>query len=158
MTNIIVQLKDAHGELLTIINAKTALIKDGKMDEFQKLLMSERKHLQKLNQLEDKRIDQTEKIFDTLHINTEDKNVTILLEHLPEGKEKESLEKATAELIDQIVEIKHVEQLNTELVQQSMEFIQLSLDMLQPSIRNMNYNQKTNQSTGNNKSVFDSKA
>ena len=80
-----------------------------------------------------------------------------MLDRLSNENEKLSLEKVTAKLTECIVKIKQQEQLNEALLKQSMQFVQLSLDMLNPSIKNMNYNQKQSQVMAE-RSVFDSKA
>lgn len=84
--------------------------------------------------------------------------MTNLLAYIDDGTEKTEFEKVMSALIDAIVELREVEQLNKELMEQSMQLVQLSLDMLQPSINRMNYDGKQNIQESTKRSVFDSKA
>lgn len=70
---------------------------------------------------------------------------------------REGLEKTAVALTNVITRLKEQKQLNQALIQQSMQFVELSLDMLSPSIRNMNYGEKKS-SGPKGRSVFDSKA
>src|SRR5699024_12222803 len=72
-------------------------------------------------------------------IENTDKTVTVLLEQMEEGQQKRKMEASVSRLIDYIVQIREVEQLNKELIQQSMTFVQLSLEMLRPNLGKMNY-------------------
>ena len=63
----------------------------------------------------------------------------------------------TIELTKAITQLKQQEQLNQALIQQSMQFVQLSLDILNPTIQTMNYG-KNREDAGSKRSVFDSKA
>ena len=155
---LIEQLTSAHEDLLGLSKKKSELIKADKIKEFQKLLMQERKQVQTINQLETKRIQAVEQLFQEWDVPNEEKTVTILLEHLEEGPEKQQLEAAVAALIDQIVAIRQAEQLNKDLIEQSLQFVQLSLEMMQPNMQQMNYNQKSTSKSPTTTSVFDSKA
>lgn len=54
--NIMEALITEHERMLNISNEKTELMKAGKIDAFQKLLMQERKQTQAISQLENKRV------------------------------------------------------------------------------------------------------
>src|SRR5699024_8953930 len=90
-------------------------------------------------------------------IENTDKTVTVLLEQMEEGQQKREMEASVSRLIDYIVQIREVEQLNKELIQQSMTFVQLSLEMLQPNLGKMNYGKQQSSHMTPNTSVFDSK-
>src|SRR5699024_12155628 len=64
--------------------------------------------------------------------------ITHMLDVLGSSEERHQLEEATTELTHLLTELKRQEQLNNELIQQSMQFIQMSLDMMQPTIKNVN--------------------
>lgn len=129
------------------------------MDDLSKLLMNERKQIQAIEQLETKREKLVQTSFKDLAIGSGEKTVTVLLHYVEDKQQKEQLEQSVAKLIEVIVELKHKEQLNADLIKQSMEFVQLSLEMLQPSMKNINYNNKNlEKPMQNNNSVFDSRA
>lgn len=156
--NIMEALITEHEHMLNISNEKTELMKAGKIDAFQKLLMQERKQTQAISQLEKKRVQAVDALFQEMGIENTDKTVTVLLEQMEEGQQKREMEAAVSRLIDYIVQIRDVEQLNKELIQQSMTFVQLSLEMLQPNLGQMNYGKQQSSQMTPNTSVFDSKA
>ena len=84
--------------------------------------------------------------------------MTVILEHIERIDDKQKLEKAVTELLEVIIELRRSEKLNRDLIEQSMQFVQLSLDLLQPSDRNINYQKETKNQSHIKRSVFDSKA
>jgi len=134
------------------------LIKEGKMDDLSKLLIMERKYIQTVSQLEEKRQEVIDQFITSTNLELPEKTVTELLNHLQDETDKEQLEKSVVSLVEVIVQLKETEQLNQELVQQSMQFVQVSLDMLQPSSKNINYNDSRMEKETQKRSIFDSKA
>lgn len=124
------------------------------------MLTKERQIIQKVEQLERLREQLVNQHFEENKVTNEEKTFTVLLETLADGTEKNQLERLVANLIQLIVEIRESEQLNNELLQQSMQFVQLSLDMIQPQGQNINYGdhaKKKRTDSGQKRSVFDSK-
>src|SRR5699024_4923549 len=148
-----------HQQILTLSREKTVYIKTGDMDGLSKLLIKERKLVQELTQIEAEREEIVERTFKDFQIDEAEKTVTVLLEHIEDKQEKSSLEQTVTELLENIIELRQSESLNKELIEQSMQFVQVSLDMLQPSERKINY-QKDDQQEDHlpTRSVFDSKA
>lgn len=128
------------------------------MEQLSKLLMKERKYIQEVGQVEQEREKIVEQVFQNLNINHEEKTVTVILEHIERIDDKQKLEKAVTELLEIIIELRRSEKLNRDLIEQSMQFVQLSLDLLQPSDRNINYQKETKNQSHIKRSVFDSKA
>lgn len=154
--DIITALLDEHQKLIAIAEEKTESIKTNNIDALSKLLMKERKQVQIITQLEDKRQKAVELYFQEKNQSNQEKTISNLLE-LMDDDEKE-LEQKVLKLVEEIVKLKQVEQLNQELIEQSMAFVQLSLDMLQPSEKNRNYTETPNGEQHDHRSVFDSRA
>jgi len=154
----VTQLTLLHDTLLAISKNKTESIKTGDMDQFTKLLMQERKQLQAIEQLEEKRQQEVERVFNQLGVEPNEKTISELMIYIDDEEEKEQLDEEVTALVNVIVAIRQNEQLNQELIQQSMQFIQLSLDMLQPATQSINYNEKNERQERVNRSVFDSRA
>jgi len=83
--------------------------------------------------------------------------VSELLEAVSDEKEREKLAKTSTLLTEGITKLKHNEQLNQSLLEQSLQFVQVSLDLMNPSLKNMNYGKQPDSYT-TKRSVFDSKA
>ncbi|WP_217588512.1 flagellar protein FlgN [Lentibacillus saliphilus] len=148
-------LTEIHHEMLDNSNQKTEALKLGNTDDLQRVLVKERKLARKLEQAEQRRQTIVNEWFASHAVN-EEATLTYLLDTLS-GHEKMLVEQSSVELIEKMSALKQQEQLNMALLQQSMQYVQLSLDMIQPSISTMNYGHKADASV-NDRSVFDSKA
>ncbi|MBM7570247.1 flagellar protein FlgN [Aquibacillus albus] len=151
------KLTQLHQSLLKLSKDKTESLKKGSIDQLQALLVQERKHVQAINQLEEKRMKLVENWAITNQLDPAAINVSSMLEILKQDSDKELLKNATTQLAEIMVELKQQEKLNQELTQQSLQFVQLTMDMISPTLRNMNYGNSAKQQS-NNRSVFDSKA
>ncbi len=151
------QLVDVHKQLLSISKEKTERFKEGAIEPLQQLLVKERKQIRLLEQTESKRQQAVEKWFQTNGMDTEQYTVSHMLEKLEDEKEREALANITTTLTETIVELKQQEQLNEALIRQSMEFVQMSLDLMNPNISSMNYGKEMKENTPN-RSLFDSQA
>lgn len=147
-----------HKSLLNISKKKTDIVKLKKVDDLPPLLMEENKLLQLLEKIEQERLQLVTPIFEANDITEENRTVTTLLSLINDETEKKSLEKQFVSLTDLIIELKNQEQLNNELIQQSLQFIQLSLGMMNPTMQNMNYSKQQETEKTPNRSMFDSKA
>ena len=126
------QLVDVHKQLLSISKEKTERFKEGAIEPLQQLLVKERKQIRLLEQTESKRQQAVEKWFQENGMDTEQYTVSHMLEKLEDEKERETLANITTTLTETIVELKQQEQLNEALIRQSMEFVQMSLDLMNP--------------------------
>lgn len=155
MIETIDELCRIHKQLLAVSEEKTAAIVEGDMDRLQKVLIKERKLIQNLELAEKQRATAAEDYAQAQGLK--ESTVTAILENLPSGVEQEKLEAATVKLAEQLADLRYKEQGNKELLQQSMQFVQYSLSLMNPSIDKMNYGAKKPKKPGN-LSVFDSKA
>lgn len=146
-----------HDSLLSISEQKTIAIKKGDMEKLQPLLVKERKHVQALEQVETARFKDVEEWFKTNNLQPDDQTITAMIEHLEDSDQQRALANVTTVLTNSVTNLKRQEQLNQALIQQSLQFVELSLDMMNPSINKLNYGNKKETET-TNRSVFDSKA
>lgn len=148
-----------HQRLLDISREKTEAIKKADNDALVKLLTKERQLVEEVERKENERIAAVDAFFQAQNIAPEEKTVSEILKYITSETAREQFEKATTKLIEVIVQLREVEQLNQGLLQQSMQFVQLTLSMLQPETKTINYGkQHKQQQTKKNLSVFDSKA
>lgn len=149
-----------HESLLNLSRKKTEALKADDIDALQGLLVEERKHIQGINGIENKRGQLVEEWFRIHSPQAEEKTVSTILAVLPDGNEKEDLSNLFESFVTVLAQLKEQEQLNTELTKQSLQFVDLTLNMIQPQAKDMNYgNPKGQQAkSGSNRSMFDSKA
>ncbi|RDY71537.1 flagellar protein FlgN [Halobacillus trueperi] len=152
------QLQQLHESLLSLSLRKTEALKTNDVTGIQQLLIQEKKHVQAIEKIEKQRERSVIQWATEKGIPPRERTVSELIEIL-NGEEKEKLQNAYEALILVLADLKQQEKLNTELTQQSLQFINMSLDLLQPSIQSVNYGGKEGNNSGTAKrSIFDSKA
>lgn len=160
MNEIIKSLENlvaVHEELLLISEQKTVIIKEGSIEKLQKVIVKERKLTRQVEQAEKERSSLVEAWYVANNLPLEEATVTDMLEKTTDKIETAALEEVTIKLTKAITNLKANEQLNMALINQSMQFVQVSLDLLSPSLKNLNYgDQSEGEEPG--RSVFDSKA
>ncbi|WP_179151879.1 flagellar protein FlgN [Oceanobacillus senegalensis] len=157
ITESLEKLIFVHRELLGLSKQKTEIVKEGSVAPLQALLVTEGKQIRLLEQTELKRQQEVEQWFSDRKCRQEEKNITKMIEIIEREADKEALAKAMKDLTELIIELRNQEKLNQTLLQQSMQFVQLSLDMMAPSIKNMNYGiQQVKADNQTNRSLFDS--
>lgn len=153
------ELLQEHERLLDVSKQKTELIKESDMESLVKVLLEEKKILQMIMQLEDEREKLINLLFKTLHIDEKlEKTVTNLLPYIKDAPESEQLVQYITKLIETITALRANEELNGQLLEQSMQFIQLSLSMMDPTSQKVSYGDSKQNSQAVDRSVFDSKA
>ncbi|MGN8647384.1 flagellar protein FlgN [Gracilibacillus sp. HCP3S3_G5_1] len=154
------KLIELHDSFLHVSKQKTEILKEGNTNALQSLLIKEQKHVQAINQIEKKRIDAVANWATDKNLDPETVTVSTIIEEYTTGADQQQLEEVTLRLAELLMELRRQEDLNKQLTQQSLQFVQLSIDMMQPSIKNMNYGNTQHQSkpSAPKRSVFDSKA
>src|SRR5699024_8555541 len=152
------RLAALHEELIQVPLSKTGDIKRGDVDQLSKLFMQERQQVQSITQKETQRHESVEKLINEQQVTDKEYTMTNVLAHAEDGSEKEQLEIVMSKLINVIIELRNVEKLNNDLMVQSMQFVQLSLDLLQPSLSRMNYDNKKHSQASFDQSVLIQKA
>ncbi|WP_026772256.1 MULTISPECIES: flagellar protein FlgN [Sediminibacillus] len=149
-----------HESLLTLSKEKTETLKAGDTEKLQTLMLQERKHVQAINQVEKQRQEEVGSWAFQAGIEPEDATVSVILDHLEDKQEKIDLENRFLKLTNVLYDLKKQENLNQDLTKQSLQFIQMSIDMMDPSLKNMNYgsNKSQQQPQSSKRSLFDSKA
>jgi len=150
-------LVELYKQLLQTSEKKTEAIKDYQLEPLQKLLVTERKLIQQTEKAEKKRHQAVESWFDANDFLTTDRTITMMLSKLKDEPFKQQLEQLSTRLLELITEFKKQEHLNQELLVQSLQFVHLSLNMMNPSMSHINYG-KSKDSSLPKRSVFDSKA
>lgn len=151
------KLVELHQQLINISEQKTDLIKEGKVEKLQEKILQERKLVLQLEQYEKERQALVESWFISKDLTTEDMTISSILLNLDNEKQQNKLASVATELTEAITDLKRSEQLNRELLEQSMQFVQMSLHLLSPTLEQMNYGKKDAE-VDRGRSVFDSKA
>lgn len=147
-----------YTHLLQVSKQKTEAIKDYQLEPLEELLVTERKLIQQIEKAESKRYQAVEAWFDSNESSGTKRTITVMLEKLAaDDSIKTELERLSTQLRDLLTELKKQEELNQQLLAQSLQFVHLSLNMMNPSMEQINYGQNDT-SPLLKRSVFDSKA
>jgi len=142
ITNILASLdslEKLHRSLLRIAYDKTAVIKNGDMEGLDQLLKDEQSHLAAIIQMDSiRQRDVTQYLADQGRSVSLNPTVTDLLTVVPEADNK-SLEGARDRLLHAIHDLKWQNDLNQKLTYQSLQFVNLSLDIVRPRSESANY-------------------
>jgi len=155
------ELTNVHKQLCNVSQQKTEALKKGSSEKLQDILREEQTYIRKLEQVENNRERIVEQWFENNQSTEQERTITKILNLLTDENEKRRLEVATIDLTKEITRLRDLEQLNAALIQQSMHFIQTSLNMLKPTLQSLNYDRqqtKNDQKRYNDRSMFDSKA
>jgi hypothetical protein len=153
------KLLELHNGLLELSRKKTEAVKTGSMDTLMTLIAQERKQIRKVEKAETERMKLVTEWFAANDLAEEEHTITMLLNRLETGQLKTKLLDITTRLTEVVTLLKQQEGLNYALIQQSMQFVQYSLDLINPTIQSINYGSASDkQNESATQSLFDSKA
>ncbi|MEH6940753.1 flagellar protein FlgN [Bacillus sp. JJ722] len=151
------QLIKLHKSLLKLAEQKTEAITKNNIETLEKLLNEEQKHVKAINQVESQRQKEV-KAFFVQHPTASTSNMVDVISYV-QNHEKEKLTAQREELLQIINELKHKNNLNQKLIFNSLQYINLTLDMLRPQDAVFNYDKPAQTSQQPPKrSMFDSQA
>ncbi|WP_209121474.1 flagellar protein FlgN [Alkalihalobacillus sp. BA299] len=156
---VLADLIKLHQVLNEIAVEKTEIVKKGEMPALDLLIKKEVALIQQLRKLEENRMLVVEQFFTDKGLVTEDVTMDQLIEHAPKD-EQSLLLKLYRALLSEIDTLKKNNELNQQLIEDSLRFVNLSLDLLTPEPDDVNYQRptKSNNDTVASRSIFDSKA
>ncbi len=146
--------------MVALAKQKTEIIKRGDINSLQNLLKEENKHIQAIQRLEMGLKNETILFLQKNRVEMEQPSLSAAIE-IANELEKEALLQGKQELENEIRELSIQNQLNQQLLEQSLQFVNISLDLLQPDIDSYNYDRSENGAQENrqqSRSLFDSKA
>lgn len=148
-----------HKSVNQLAKQKTEMLKTGDTDALNNLLKEERKHIQAIQKFESDRQKASEEFL--AKFEQVDKNNLTISEciNFANPTEKQKLNQLKSELQTQIKALKGQNELNQQLIKQSLQFVNLSLDLLMPEIDTYNYERPGQAYQFNEgRSIFNSKA
>lgn len=154
------KLEKMHKSLLKLAYKKTELIKKGDMGQLDDITKQEQSHVAAIETLEHQRQQIVTDYFRAKGIAPVD-NPTVgqVIDSADEEDERQRLIQVRNRLLLIIDDLQKQNELNQTLVFQSLQFINMTLDLLRPRPEQINYSNKNNSSSNaQNKSLFDSQA
>lgn len=151
------KLINVHHNFLQFADEKTEYVKKGDISHLRALMQKEAVLLKQLQRLEEERTRLVHYYMGKKGLVTEGGTISEMLPHVSkeEGEELLTLQK---QLLTIIKQLKEKNELNQQLLQDSLRFVNLSLDVIQPEFETGNYGRKNNDDEPMGRSLFDSKA
>ncbi|MGN7175967.1 flagellar protein FlgN [Cytobacillus sp. SAFR-174] len=156
LTAAMEKLLKLHKSLYELAVKKTDMIKNGDMDALNQMLKDEQAHIAAIGKLEKDRVTYAKNIVPY----NDNPTITDCLGEL-KGESKERIARLSDELIKAVKDIQDKNQLNQQLLHQSMQFVHFSMSLLSPQPQNYNYGPPSNKKIkpGNTSTgIFNSKA
>lgn len=150
------KLVELHRSLHHLSFKKTTLLKEDAIEDLQNLLAQERKITQRVERTEKSRLRAVCDWLEATHLEDVG-TISEMLQHMTDESDRQRLAHLSTVLTEVMTELKRNEDLNQALLQQSLQFVKLSLDVMAPTLKNMNYGNQT-AAFSNNRPLFDSKA
>lgn len=151
------KLNMMHRSLLKLALQKTEVLKESNIEALNTTMKNEQMHIAAISKLEEQRQQAVAQFFEERTIQCDDATVSKLLEYADE-KEKIKLVAKRDELLKTIDFLKEQNDLNQQLLFQSLQFVNLTLDLFQPQQEQMNYGASAGSRKPVKKGQFDSKA
>lgn len=155
------KLERMHKSLLELSFKKTELIKTNNMEALDQMLKDEQAHVAAIDKLEQQRqLQVTEYLGAKGFAPTDKMTVADVIKVADNDTDKKKLEKVRNRLLLIIDDLRKQNDLNQKLVFQSLQFVNLTLDMLRPQPDQINYsgNEVRGTNTIGKKTYFDSQA
>lgn len=159
--SVLSKLEKMHKSLLELAYQKTELIKVGNMEELDTMLKNEQAHVAAIEQLEQQRQMMVTEYLGAKGIALSDNPTVVdVIDAAESEQEKAQLTEIRNRLLRTIDDLRKQNDLNQKLVFQSLQFVNMTLDLLRPRPEQINYSGKEVQGvqTVNKKTYFDSQA
>jgi flagellar biosynthesis/type III secretory pathway chaperone len=134
------KLLKLHKSLYELAQKKTDIVKNNDIDALNQLLKDEQAHLAAINNLEKDR----QKNAAALVPWTEKPTIEDCL-NVVDGVSIEALNRLRTELLDVISQIQQRNDLNQQMIYQSLQFVNLSLSLVAPQPEEINYGPQAGQ-------------
>ena len=156
-------LEKMHKSLYELATKKTDYIKSGSMEELNTILKNEQAHIAAIEKLEQQRQQLVVQFLSQQRTLIEEYTVSTVINYVQNEQQKQQLMTIRDRFTQLLVDLKAQNELNQKLTFQSLQFVNLSLEMMRPQqaqAQTMNYSGEEVRGTAqvNKKSYFDSQA
>ncbi|RFU68302.1 flagellar protein FlgN [Peribacillus saganii] len=146
-----------HKDLISSAARKTEIVKKGDTQALNQLLIDEQKYVKAIENTENEREKAVEAFLKSKGQPEAASSINRIIE-LSSPTDAEDLTKLKDELLNEALKLKELNYLNQQLIYQSLQFVNTTLDMLQPQNQQFNYNNPIKQNPQGSNSMFDSRA
>ncbi|MGG3738355.1 flagellar protein FlgN [Aeribacillus pallidus] len=160
ITNIVENLQDLyelHNQLLELGIQKTEVIKKGQSDQLQEMMKHEQALLATIQKKENERQQLVQAFFHQHGVLDKEQTISNCLPFCRE-EERTRLSEKQQQLLQVIEQLKERNELNQQLLYQSLQYVNISLHLLRPQPEQTTYSHPMKRNNNHSTSMFDSKA
>jgi flagellar biosynthesis/type III secretory pathway chaperone len=162
LISVLDEIYQSQLEIVELATQKREVLVKGEISELTKIIQLESNWIKRISKLEDKRVEILHDVLKGYKISDESITITEIKNFIESPKEKAQLEDIYEKLQGTIDEIQQLNDLNTQLIEQSLDFISTSLETVtgqsnQPYTYSKPSN-KVHNSMPVNRGYFDKKA
>lgn len=159
LTEILAELLHLHERLNQLAMEKAEAVKKNEIAVLNNIIRQETSLIKKLAKAEQSRIYAVQDFVQAKGVAIENATMEWVIEHSPEA-EQPRLKEQLQLLLQEVTRLKQLNELNKMLIEDSLRFVELSLDLLSPDIADMNYERPTTKEANpvEQRSIFDSRA
>lgn len=157
LVTVMERLLELHSSLLEKAYQKTKIIEKGDIDALNTLIKEEQKLLPTINKFEQVRLQVVRNFLTPFHVEEENFTISTCLQYIDEAN-KDKLAILREELLNVAQTLQKQNELNSQLVKQSLQFIHMSLDMFYPKTPEFNYGPPKQPGPSTSNSLFNRKA
>lgn len=157
--NILTKEYDYYKDMLEMSKSKKNIVIEGKVAELDKIVKLEQNMIMNIGQLERKREEEVVKISKALNLNSAQITITELAKVL-QPELKTGLEDIQDKLKETISELKAINDVNGKLIEQSLEYIDYSINLIAGSgmeTGSLYEDMGKNKSKQSKRNIFDTK-
>lgn len=133
------KLVKLHSSLHAVTLTKTEVIKKGDIESLQQVMKEEQAHIMSIQKLEEARATLSKRIAPH-YLNP---TLSDCIKKLP-SEEAQKASEIAQRLKEIIIDLKETNTLNQQLLRQSMQFVNVSLNLLKPTKKSINYGKPAN--------------
>lgn len=155
LISIMNKLLKLHKSLYELSVKKTDIVKKGDMAALDQLLKDEQVHMAAINKLEQERLAEAKVLLSEVEIPS-----LLEIANQATSADRAQLLQTREELLEVIAELKAHNELNQQLIHQSLQFINFSKSLVVPQQKDFNYGPPAGKKTkpGQSTGMFNSKA
>jgi flagellar biosynthesis/type III secretory pathway chaperone len=153
LISIMEKLLKLHQSLYELSAKKTDIVIKGDMDALNQILRDEQSHITAISQFERERQTCAEAILPGMDKPT----ISECIEAV-DGEEKDKLIQLRTDLIETVSKIKEKNELNQQMIHQSLQFVHLTMNLVTPQPIDFNYGPQAGKKAGQSSGLFNSKA
>lgn len=157
LIDILEKERQMYGDILKISRDKTSIIVEGKVSELEKITKLEQSFILQMAKLEDRRESIISALSKAMGEKPEDLNISKIIKSA--GDEcGEKLKAQQEKMLETINELKNLNDLNSKLIKNSLEYINFSINLLSSAgEEDNNYNVSAEKTSKKGRNFFDLK-